>query len=164
MKTRVFLAAMIAVSLAGCEAPPKPQITDDTIETTQVNGVNLTHRHIVVPPTEFTPINAEYRALYSAAVMSQAGYGGKVIVQLVPGANYIALGQAQDGWIALANEGQENLIGYAPANAVVKSELYDKTVREQSKRPKARKKTTCVSVDGNTKACKNGNNGTWILD
>ncbi len=80
----VFLAAMIAVSLAGCEAPPKPQITDDTIETTQVNGVNLTHRHIVVPPTEFTPINAEYRALYSAAVMSRAGYGGKVIVQLVP--------------------------------------------------------------------------------
>lgn len=71
MKTRVFLAAMIVVSLAGCEAPPKPQITDDTIETTQVNGVNLTHRHIVVPPTEFTPINAEYRALYSAAVMSQ---------------------------------------------------------------------------------------------
>ncbi|HAL7767910.1 TPA: SH3 domain-containing protein [Escherichia coli] len=164
MKNLVFLAAIMAVSLVGCKAPVKLQVTDDTIETTQVNGVNLTHRHLVVPPTEFTPINAEYRALYSASVLNQAGYGGKVIAQLVPGASYIALGQAQDGWIALANEGQGNLIGYAPANAVVKSELYYKTVLEQSKRPKLRKKATCVSVDGNTKACKNDNNGTWILD
>ncbi|MFK3704732.1 SH3 domain-containing protein [Klebsiella sp. NPDC088457] len=164
MKMRMFVAAIIAVGLAGCEAPPKPQITDDTIETSQINGVTLTHRHIVVPPTEFTPINAAYRALYSAAVMSRPGYGGKVIVQLVPGANYIALGQAEGSWIALANDGQTDLIGYAPANAVVKSELYDKTINEQSKRPKARKKATCVNVDGNTKACKNGNNGTWILD
>ncbi|WP_096973440.1 hypothetical protein [Escherichia coli] len=164
MKNRVFFATVIAVSLAGCEAPSKPQVTDNTIETTQINGVNITHRHIVVPPTEFTPINEEYRALYSAAVMNQAGYGGKVIVLLVPGANYIALGQAQGGWIGLANKGQKNLIGYVPANAVVKSELYDKMIREQSNRPKARKKATCVSVGGNTKACKNGNNGTWILD
>ena len=76
-----------------------------------------------------------------------------MIVQLVP-VLIILHWDRPDGWIALANEGQENLIGYAPANAVVKSELYDKTVREQSKRPKARKKATCVSVDGNTKACK----------
>ena len=164
MKNRVFLAIVIAFLLAGCGAPSKPQITDNTIETTQINGVNITHRHIVVPPKEFTPINEEYRALYSAAVMNQAGYGGKVIVQLVPGATYIALGQAQGGWVALANKGRKNLIGYAPANAVVKSELYDKMIREQSKRPKTRQKATCVSVDGNTKACKKGNNASWILD
>lgn len=70
MKNRVFLAAVMVVSLGGCESPTKPQFTDNTIETTQVNGVNLTHRHLVVPPTEFTPINAKYRALYSAAVMN----------------------------------------------------------------------------------------------
>lgn len=164
MDTRVIVAAMFALSLAGCKAPAKPQMTDDTLVTTQINDVTLTHRYIVVPPSEFTPINAEYRALYAAAVMNQAGYGGKVIEQLVPGARYTALGQAQGGWIAIANEGQDHLTGYAPANAVVKSDLYAKTVREQSRRPVARKKATCVSVDGNTKACKSGNNSTWILD
>lgn len=165
MKKRMLLAAALAVGLAGCQAP-KPQITDDTIETTQVNGVTLTHRHIVVPPKEFTAINAPYRALYSASVMNQPGYGGKVITQLQNSETYTALGQVEEGWIALANDGQEQLIGYAPANSVVKSEQYDKTVREQSRRvkKKVRKKATCVSVDGNTTACKNSNNGTWILN
>ncbi|EPH0095500.1 SH3 domain-containing protein [Pluralibacter gergoviae] len=164
MKIRMLFAAAIAVGLVGCQTP-KPKITDDTIETSQVNGVTLTHRHIVVPPTEFTPINTAYRALYSAAVMNRPGYGGKVITQLQTGDTYTALGQVDGGWIALANDGQEQLIGYAPANAVVKSELYDKTVRDQSRRlKKARKKATCVNVDGNTKACKSGNNGTWILN
>lgn len=164
MKMRMLFVAMIAVGVAGCKAPPAPKITDDTIETTKVYGVTLTHRHIVVPPTEFTAINAPYRALYSAAVLNRPGYGGKVIVNLVPGATYVALGRAEGSWIGLANDGQTELIGYAPMNAVVKSDLYDKTVREQSKRKVVRKKATCVNVDGNTKACKKGNNGTWILD
>ena len=78
MKIRMLFAAAIAVGLVGCQTP-KPKITDDTIETSQVNGVTLTHRHIVVPPTEFTPINTAYRALYSAAVMNRPGYGGKAV-------------------------------------------------------------------------------------
>ena len=164
MKIRMLFAAAIAVGLVGCQTP-KPQITDDTIETSQVNGVTLTHRHIIVPPTEFTPINTAYRELYYAAIINRPGYGGKSVAELQPGDTYTALGQVDGGWIALAENGQEQLIGYAPANAVVKSELYDKTVRAQSRRaPKPRKKATCVNVDGNTKACKNGNNGTWIIN
>ncbi|KAE9855865.1 SH3 domain-containing protein, partial [Escherichia coli] len=37
-------------------------------------------------------------------------------------------------------------------------------VRKQAIRPKARKKATCVDVDGNSKACKDSANGTWILN
>ncbi|WP_297196346.1 SH3 domain-containing protein [uncultured Pluralibacter sp.] len=166
MKMKMLLAAAITVGLVGCQAP-KPKITDDTIETSQVDGVTLTHRHIVKPPTEFAPINQTYRALYSASVMNQPGYGGKPLSELQTGQSYTALGKVDGGWIALADDGEEQLIGYAPANAVVKSELYDKTVRDQSRRAKKvvrKKAATCVSVDGNTKACQNGNSGTWILN
>ena len=53
---------------------------------------------------------------------------------------------------------------------MVKSELYDKVVKEQSRRrPRVHKKVAkpaqqhCVNVNGN-EACQKGENGTWMLD
>jgi len=74
------------------------------------------------------------------------------------------LGQVEHFWMALADEGSEQLIGYVPMRAVIKADQYEATVRKQALRPKARKKTTCVDVDGNSKACKDSANGTWILN
>jgi uncharacterized lipoprotein YajG len=54
MKMRVLFSLLFVMAVAGCKAPQKPVINDDTIETSQVNGVTLTHRHAVTPPTEFT--------------------------------------------------------------------------------------------------------------
>ena len=76
----------------------------------------------------------------------------------------MVLGQVEHYWMALANEGNDQLIGYVPMRAVIKADQYEATVRKQAIRPKARKKATCVDVDGNSKACKDSANGTWILN
>ncbi|HHA1913517.1 MULTISPECIES: SH3 domain-containing protein [Enterobacter] len=164
MKMRVLFSLLFVMAVAGCKAPQKPVINDDTIETSQVNGVTLTHRHAVTPPTEFTPVNAPYRAMYPASLMSRPDFGGKVIRNLETGKTYVVLGQVEHYWMALADEGNEQLIGYVPMRAVIKADQYDAAVRKQAIRPKARKKATCVDVDGNSKACKDSANGTWILN
>lgn len=74
------------------------------------------------------------------------------------------LGQVEHYWMALADEGNDQLIGYVPMRAVIKADQYEATVRKQAIRPKVRKKATCVDVDGNSKACKDSANGTWILN
>ncbi|SFU08542.1 hypothetical protein SAMN05192562_104599 [Kosakonia arachidis] len=164
MNMRMVLALLFVFGISGCKAPPKPAPSDDTIVTSEVNGVTLTHRYAVSAPTEFTPINQNYRALYPASVMSKPDFGGKVIRQLETGKTYVVLGQVEHFWMALADEGKEELIGYVPMRAVVKSELYDKTLREDRRRRVVPKKQTCVTVDGSGKACKNANSGTWIID
>ncbi|WP_110877549.1 SH3 domain-containing protein [Franconibacter helveticus] len=164
MKMRTLLSLLFVFAVAGCKAPPKPAMTDDTIVTSQVNGVTLTHRYAVSAPAEFTAVNTSYRALYPASLMSRPDFGGKVIRTLETGKTYEVLGQVEHFWMALADEGKEELIGYVPMRAVVKADQYEATVRKQSIRPKARKKATCVNVDGSGKACKDSNNGTWILD
>ena len=40
MKLRVLLSLLFVMAVAGCKAPQKPAITDDTIVTSQVNGVH----------------------------------------------------------------------------------------------------------------------------
>ncbi len=50
MKMRVLFSLLFVMAVAGCKAPQKPVITDDTIVTSQVNGVTLTHRHAITPP------------------------------------------------------------------------------------------------------------------
>ena len=165
MNMRIALALLLVMSVAGCRAPSGPPLNDDTIVTSQVNGMTLTHRYVVTPPTEFKPVNEANRALYPASLMSRPDYGGKLIRQLQTGKTYIVLGQVEHFWLALADEdNQEQLIGYVPMRAVVKSALYEATVRKQTPRLKARQKTTCVNVDGTSKACKNASSGTWILD
>ncbi|HGP4138982.1 TPA: SH3 domain-containing protein [Enterobacter roggenkampii] len=164
MKMRVLFSLLFVMAVAGCKAPQKPVINDDTIETSQVNGVTLTHRHAVTPPTEFTPVNEPYRAMYPASLMSRPDFGGKVIRTLDTGKTYVVLGQVEHYWMALADEGNEQLIGYVPMRAVIKADQYDAAVRKQAIRHKTRKKVTCVDVDGNSKACKDSANGTWILN
>ncbi|MGY5956705.1 SH3 domain-containing protein [Kosakonia sp. BK9b] len=164
MNMRMVLALVFVCSVSACKAPPKPAPTDDTIVTSEVNGVTLTHRYAVHPPKEFEPVKQDYRALYPASLMSTPDFGGKVIRQLTAGKTYVVLGQVEHFWLALADEGQEELIGYVPMRAVVKSELYDETLRKDKKRRIVPKKQTCVSVDGSSKACKNANSGTWIID
>lgn len=105
-------------------------------------------------------MNEPYRAMYPASLMSRPDYGGKVIRTLETGKTYVVLGQVEHFWMALADEGSEQLIGYVPMRAVIKADQYEATVRKQALRPKARKKTTCVDVDGNSKACKDSANGT----
>lgn len=165
MTMRFALALLFVIGVTGCRAPSGPPLNDDTIVTSQVNGITLTHRYVVTPPVEFKPVNEENRALYPASLMSRPDYGGKLIRQLQTGKTYIVLGQVEHLWLALADaDNKEQLIGYVPKRAVVKSALYDATVRKQTPRPRARQKTTCVNVDGNSKACKNAGSGTWILD
>ena len=158
MKMRVLFSLLFVMAVAGCKAPQKPVINDDTIVTSQVNGVTLTHRHAVLPPAE------PYRAMYPASLMSRPDFGGKVIRTLETGKTYVVLGQVEHYWMALADEGNDQLIGYVPMRAVIKADQYEATVRKQAQRAKVRKKATCVDVDGNSKACKDSANGTWILN
>lgn len=112
MKMRVLFSLLFVMAVAGCKAPQKPVINDDTIVTSQVNGVTLTHRHAVLPPAEFTQLNEPYRAMYPASLMSRPDFGGKVIRTLETGKTYVVLGQVEHYWMALADEGNDQLIGY----------------------------------------------------
>lgn len=159
MKLRVLLSLLFVMAVAGCKAPQKPAITDDTIVTSgEWHHADAPSR--CYPPAEFTQVNEPYRAMYPASLMSRPDYGGKVIRTLETGKTYVVLGQVEHFWMALADEGSEQLIGYVPMRAVIKADQYEATVRKQALRPKARKKTTCVDVDGNSKACKDSANGT----
>ncbi|MFC0140522.1 SH3 domain-containing protein [Erwinia mallotivora] len=165
MKIRIALSLLFVLTVAGCKAPPRP-VTDDTIVSSTVDGVKLTYRHAIQPPTSFTPVNEEYRAFYNASVMTRPDFGGKVVNYLENSKSYTVLGTVENNWFAIADQGQEQLLGYVPMRAVVKSDLYDKTVKADSRRKRVRTsaKKTCVAVDGDNKACQNSNNGTWIIN
>ena len=190
VKLRIALGLMFVFSVAGCKAPP--QMTDDTLVTSTVDGVVLSHRYAVKPPAQFTPVNETYRALYPASVMNHPGYGGKVVETLKSGESYTVIGQVENNWLALgeaadtaadaqpetatppAKEGDKpaapqaavRLTGYVPFRAVVKSELYDQTIRadQPKRRVRTSKKKTCVAVNGDSTACQNSTNGTWIIN
>lgn len=165
MKIQLALSLLFVMTVTGCVKPPPP-VTDDTIETHTVDGVTLTHRHVVTPPASFTPVNEQYRALYNASVMSRPDFGGKLIKYLDNGQTYTVLGSVENNWFAIAEDGQEQLIGYVPLRAGVKSDLYDKTIKADARRVRraAPAKKKCVSVDGNSQACRNTNSGTWIIN
>lgn len=165
MKIQIALSLLLVALVSGCKAPPPP-VTDDTIVTSTVDGVTLTHRHAITPPTSFTPANEEYRALYNASVMSTPGFGGKLVRHLDNGQTFTVLGAVENNWFAIAETGQEQLIGYVPLRAGVKSELYEKTVKADSRRVRraAPAKKTCVAVNGEGQACRNSSSGTWIIN
>ena len=52
VKKSLALTLLAVLTLAGCKAPPPP-VTDDTLVTSEINGVKLVHRHAVAAPTEF---------------------------------------------------------------------------------------------------------------
>lgn len=165
---RILLTTVLIFFLIGCQKN-KP-VTDDTLVTSQVDGVTLVHRHAITPPQTFTPINEDYRALYAASLMSTPDFGGNVVRQLDNGETYVALGQVEHFWIALADKDKQELIGYVPMRAVVKSSLYANTIRKDIRRVrkssnsnKAAKKN-CVTLSATSKACKKTDDNTWIID
>ncbi len=190
VKLRVALGLMFVFSVAGCKTPPK--MTDDTLVTSTVDGVAISHRYAVKPPAQFSPVNETYRALYPGSVMSQPGYGGKVVETLKTGETYTVIGQVENNWLALGEPAQAaepqpdnatasvkdapqsaapqstvQLTGYVPRRAVVKSALYDQTVKADQPKRRVRsssKKKTCVAVNGDSTACQNSTNGTWIIN
>jgi len=184
VKLRIALGLMVVFSLAGCKTPPK--MTDDTLVTSTVDGVAISHRYAIKPPAQFTPVNQPYRALYPASVMSQPSFGGKVVETLKSGDSYTVIGQVENNWLALGEPAQAaaepekdaasakeatppatvKLAGYVPFRAVVKSELYDQTVKADQPKRRARssKKKTCVAVNGDSTACQNSSSGTWIIN
>ncbi len=56
---------------------------------------------------------------------------GKVVSTLVTGKNLRGAGRL-NYWMALADEGQDQLIGYVPMRAVIKADQYEATVRKQA--------------------------------
>lgn len=188
VKLRMALGLMFVFSVAGCKTPPK--MTDDTLVTSTVDGVAISHRYAVKSPAQFSPVNEAYRALYPGSVMSQPGYGGKVVETLKTGESYTVIGQVENNWLALgdaapaaaepqpgnatakdaaqsaAPQATVQLTGYVPFRAVVKSALYDQTVKadQPKRRVRSSKKKTCVAVNGDSTACQNSTNGTWIIN
>lgn len=162
MNKSLVLTLFAVLTLAGCKTPP-PSVTDDTLVTSEVNGVKLVHRHAVAAPGEFTPINASYRALYAASVMTTPDYGGKVVRYLDNAQSFQVLGRVEHSWLAIADEPDGQLIGYIPPKAGVESTRYDATLRSDRPRPR-RSKQVCVAVGGASKACRANDTATWILD
>ncbi|MEM6159547.1 SH3 domain-containing protein [Erwinia sp. P6884] len=163
MKISIALTLLAALTLAGCKAPPPP-VTDDTVVTSEVDGVTLTHRYAVQPPHSFTPVNETYRALYGATVMTRPDFGGKIVRYLENGKPFNVLGLVEGHWLAIADEEQLQLIGYVPFKAGVKNDLYDATVRSDRPRPRKSTNKVCVDVGGKSKACRNNDTATWILE
>lgn len=163
MKKSFALTLLTVLTLAGCKAPPPPP-NDDTLVTSEVNGVKLVHRHAVAAPKEFTPVNQTWRALYSASVMTMPDYGGKVVRYLENGKPFEVLGSVENHWLAIADEADGPMIGYVPLKAGVESSRYDATIRSDRPRPRGKSKQVCVDVGGTSKACRTNDTATWILD
>ncbi len=163
MKIYLTLALLAVLTMAGCKAPAPP-ITDDTLVTSTLNGVSLTHRHVVQAPKEFTPVGENYRALYRASVMTTPNYGGKIVGYLENSKPFTVLGKVENDWLAIADADQTQLIGYVPVKAGVPGNRYDATVRNDRRRPRTPAKQVCVNVGGDSKACRSGNTATWILE
>ncbi|WP_345829442.1 SH3 domain-containing protein [Pantoea sp. BRR-3P] len=159
----LVLVLLAVLSLAACKAPPPP-VTDDTLVTSEVNGVKLVHRHAVAAPNEFTPVNESYRALYAASVMTTPDFGGKVVRYLDNAKPFEVLGRVEHSWLAVADEPNGQLIGYIPPKAGVESSRYDATIRSDRPRPRRNSKQVCVAVGGASKACRTNDTATWILD
>lgn len=162
MKKSLALTLLVVLTLAGCKAPPPP-VTDDTLVTSEINGVKLVHRHAVTAPTEFTPVNETWRALYNASVMTQPDYSGNLVRYLENGKPFFVLGNVENHWLAIADSAEGPLIGYVPLKAGVESSRYEATLRSDRPRPR-RTKQVCVDVGGASKACRTDNTATWILD
>ncbi|WP_205297159.1 SH3 domain-containing protein [Candidatus Pantoea multigeneris] len=162
VKKRLILTLIAVLSLASCKSPPaKP--ADDTLVTSEINGVKLVHRYAVSAPHEFTPLNQTWRALYAASVMTTPDYSGQVVRTLANSKPFFVLGEVEHHWLAIADQRDGPLIGYVPTKAGVESSRYAATLRND--RPRPRKTTQeCVNVGGDNKACRSKNTATWILD
>ncbi|WP_371328491.1 SH3 domain-containing protein [Pantoea sp. 1.19] len=163
VKIRAACILVSILALASCKTAPPPP-TDDTLITSEVDGVTLLHRYAIQPPAQFTPVNGDYRALYTASVMSRPDFGGSVVQQLENGAHYRLLGEVENQWYAVADAGASQLLGYVPRKALVSSDRYAATLRSDRPRPRRAVKKECVDVGGQSKACRSHASSTWILE
>jgi hypothetical protein len=163
VKISIAFTLLAVLSLSGCKAPPPP-MTDDTLVISEVDGVKFTHRHAVQAPQSFSPVNETYRALYNASVMTSPDYSGKIVRYLENGKPFTVLGEVENHWLAIADPDQDQLIGYVPFKAGVKTDLYDATLKSDRPRPRKNAKKVCVDVGGKSKACRNNDTATWILE
>lgn len=163
MKISIAFTLLAVLSLSGCKAPPPP-MTDDTLVTSEIDGVKFIHRHAVQAPHSFSPVNETYRALYNASVMTSPDFSGKIVRYLENGKPFTVLGEVENHWLAIADPDQEQLIGYVPFKAGVKADLYDATLKSDRPRPRKNAQKVCVDVGGKSKACRNNNTATWILE
>lgn len=161
-KISAIFALLAALILTGCQS--KPTITDDTLVTTVVDGIPLTHRHAIKAPHSITPINETYRALYNASVMDRPDFGGRIIRYLENGKSFTVLGEVENHWLAIADNDQKILTGYVPFKAGVKRERYDATLKSDRPRVRKNSKKVCVDVGDKSKACRNNDTATWILE
>lgn len=168
MKIRISLLLFSTLQLSACALRPGLVITDDTLVSHKVNGETLLHRAIISPPEQFEPINAQYRSLYSASIMSKPSYNGKVLSQLENASPFIALGEVENKWLAIAMVKGGELVGYIQSNAGVAESKYRATVRKdrpRARRTKAAKRAgNCVAIGDNSQACKDTKSDTWILE
>ncbi|MGF6189304.1 SH3 domain-containing protein [Serratia sp. 2723] len=168
MKIRLSLLLLSTLLLSACVPRSNLAITDDTLVSHKVNGETLIHRAIISPPEQFEPINAQYRSLYSASIMSQPSYNGKVLSQLENATPFIALGKVENNWLAIALVKGGELVGYIQSNAGVAESGYRAAVlkdRPRARRTKATKRAgNCVAIGDNSQACKDTKSDTWILE
>lgn len=193
MKISIAFTLLAVLTLSACKAPVPP-LTDDTLVTSSVDGVTLTHRYAIHAPQSFTPVNETYRALYSASVMTSPDYGGKVVRYLENGKPFIVLGEVENHWLAVAEtepeeEPQAEAGPEQDAAPAKKAEAdsagptsktplllgyvpFKAGVKSElyeatlrSDRPRPRKtKKVCVDVGGQSKACRSNDTATWILE
>lgn len=170
VKISAVLTLSLLLTIAGCRVS-SPRLTDDTLVTNQVDGVQLLHRHIVQPPVIFKPLNQRWRALYRASVMTTPDFSGKVVRYLKNGQSLVILGEVENQWLAVADlsttdqQEPQQLIGYIQHKAAVPEARYEATLRSGrlgTKNKKARR--VCINVGGTSKACQNRHSATWILE
>lgn len=130
MKLSIAITLPAALSLSGCRAPPTP-VADETIVTSEVGGLKLTHRHAIQSPHSFTSITDNYRALYVASVLTSPGFGGEIVRHRENGKRFTLLGIVRDHWLAVAEVDQPKLIGYIPFNAGVKNNFYKDALKDE---------------------------------
>ena len=70
--------------------------------------------------------------------MSRPDFGGKVVRHLENAQPYTVLGRVENNWLAIAEKDQDQLIGYVPLRAVVKSALYEETIKADQRRKRVR--------------------------
>lgn len=161
MRLTILAGLVVALALSACSMH-RP-LTDDTPVFSVIDGVKLTYRYAIIPPRHFTAINKEYRALYATSVLNRPDFSGKRLAYLNTGDTYTVLGQADNGWFAVASQDKSELAGYVPLRALVLSERYADTLKADARRRRTAEKRSCVAVDDVSQACQN-NSGTWIIE
>ncbi len=192
MKIRISLLLLSVLLISACGQGSKTAITDDTVVRNKVDGVTLIHRAIISPPTKFQSINQPYRSLYTTSIMSKPSYEGKILGKLENAHPYFVLGSVDNKWLAITTKSGGQLIGYVHENAGVAESRYKEVVRQDrsrraytnnhtktnqkakvSTKAKTNTKTNvkpqksagnCVTVGGNSKACKDAKSDTWIIE